>query len=118
MDRDWHQVYYDEMYTANEILALIIDYYELDEDVAQALCLWYETHEGPRQELVKVTLMNHETLPAIQITDENGSARQLTIEDLNLSCFYPRGSLIEEDTTCNSQFMLQTMPMIGAEVRE
>ncbi len=31
-----------------------------------------------------------------------------------LSCFYPRGSLIEEEVTCNSQFMLETMPTTGA----
>jgi hypothetical protein len=44
--RDWRQVYNDEMYTANEILALIVDYYELGEDVTQALCLRYNTHQG------------------------------------------------------------------------
>ena len=43
---DWRQVYDDETYTANEILALIVDYYELDEDVTQALCLRYNTHQG------------------------------------------------------------------------
>ncbi len=41
---DWHQVYDNETYTRNEILALIVDYYELGKDVAQALCLLYETH--------------------------------------------------------------------------
>jgi hypothetical protein len=31
---DWRQVYDDEMYTANEILALNVDYYVLDDDIA------------------------------------------------------------------------------------
>ncbi len=44
--RDWCQVYDDETYTANEILVLIVDYYELDDDVTQALCLRYHTHQG------------------------------------------------------------------------
>jgi hypothetical protein len=37
--------YNDETYTANKILALIVDYYELGDDVAQALCLRYNTNE-------------------------------------------------------------------------
>jgi predicted DNA-binding protein (MmcQ/YjbR family) len=43
---DWCQVYDNETYTANEILALIVDYYELDNDVTQALCIRYHTHQG------------------------------------------------------------------------
>jgi hypothetical protein len=46
IDGDWRQVYDDEAYTANEILPLVVDYYELGEDVAQALCLRYLTHKG------------------------------------------------------------------------
>jgi hypothetical protein len=60
----------------------------------------------------------HETLQEIQITEENGNVRQLTIQDLTISCFYPQRSLIKEDVTCNSQFMLQTMPTIDAQIRQ
>jgi hypothetical protein len=42
---DWRQVYDNDMNTRNEILALIVNYYELDGDIAQALCLRYNTHE-------------------------------------------------------------------------
>jgi hypothetical protein len=52
---DWRQVYDDETYTANEILALIVVYYELDKDVAQALCLRYNTHnrgQGERRTII------------------------------------------------------------------
>jgi hypothetical protein len=42
--RDWRQVCNDEAYTASEILVLIVDY-RLDEDIIQALCLRYYTHE-------------------------------------------------------------------------
>jgi hypothetical protein len=39
LDGDWRQVYHDNLYTANKVLALIVEYYELGEDIAQALCL-------------------------------------------------------------------------------
>jgi hypothetical protein len=29
------------MYTVNEIIMLIVNYYELDDDITEALCLWY-----------------------------------------------------------------------------
>jgi hypothetical protein len=115
---DWHQVYDDETYTANEILVLIVNYYELDKDVSQALCLRYNTYQGQQQQRRTITMRLHETLEEIQITEEHGNVRRLTIDDLNISCFYPQGSFIEEDVTCNSQFMLDTMPTIGAQIRQ
>jgi hypothetical protein len=39
MDGDWLQVYDDDSYTAKEVLVLIVEYYELGEDCAQALWL-------------------------------------------------------------------------------
>jgi hypothetical protein len=111
-------VYDDDTYTANEILTLIVDYYDLDEDVAQALCLRYYTHQGQQRQRTTITMRLHETLQQIEITEANGNVRQLTIEDLTISCFYPQGYFIEEDLTCNSQFMLDTMPTIGAQIRQ
>ncbi len=58
---DWHQVYDDEMYIANEISVLIVDYYELDEDVAQALCLRYNTHNRGQGERRTIMMRAHET---------------------------------------------------------
>ncbi len=51
---------------------------------------------------------------------QDGTQRPLTIDDLNLYCYYPQGSIIEEGITCNSNsnFMLQTMPAIRAEIRQ
>jgi hypothetical protein len=36
---DWRRVYDNEMYTVNEIIMLIVNYYELDDDITEALCL-------------------------------------------------------------------------------
>ena len=116
MDGDWHQVYNDDLYTANEVLALIVEYYELGEDVAQALCLQYTTHVGQQRNRWQVKMRNNETLQGIIVTNEDVEEEPLTIHHLMLSCYYPEGCWIKEEVTCNSQFMLDVIPTIGAEM--
>jgi hypothetical protein len=43
---DWRNLYDDKMYTMLELVTLIAAHYELDDDVAKALCLHYATHDG------------------------------------------------------------------------
>jgi hypothetical protein len=38
ISRDWRHVYNGEMYAMDKILTLIVDYYELNDKVAKALC--------------------------------------------------------------------------------
>jgi hypothetical protein len=57
----------------------------------------------------------NKTLQEINITEENSNIRRLTMEDLNLSCYYTQGTFIEEDVTCNSQFMIDIMPTISTQ---
>jgi len=59
-----------------------------------------------------------ETLPEIIKRTNDGMELRLAIDDVNLSYFYTQGSLIKEEVTCNSQFMLDTMPTIGAQIRD
>jgi hypothetical protein len=111
-------VYDDDTYTANELIMLIVDYYELDDDVAEALCLRYNTNDRGQGEIRTLTMRAHETVTEIMIQTNEGINQRLTIDDVTLSCFYPRGSLVEEEVTCNSQFMLETMPTIGTQIRQ
>ncbi len=60
----------------------------------------------------------HETLQEIQIIEGNGNVRRLTIDDVQISCYYPQRTFIEEDVTCNSQYMLKTMPTISAQISQ
>jgi hypothetical protein len=115
---DWRQLYDDKTYSTNKILALIVDFYDLDDDVTEALCLRYKNHEGQRQERTTIMMRCNETLQDIQITEQNGDTQRLTINDLNLSCYYLQGSFIEADVTCNAQFMLQTMPTFRTVIRQ
>ncbi len=103
----------------NEILALIVGYYELDNDVAKALCLRYNTHDRVQGERRTITMREQETLPEIIIRKTNdGMEWRFTIDDVNLAGFYAQGSLIQEEVTYNSQFMLETMLTIGAQIHQ
>ncbi len=60
----------------------------------------------------------NETLHDINIREENGNKRRVNIGNVKISCYYPQGTFIKEDVTCNSQFMLETMPTTGAQIRQ
>jgi hypothetical protein len=38
--------------------------------------------------------------------DEDNNWHDLSLEDLELTCFYPRGAIMERDCSCNSNIML------------
>jgi hypothetical protein len=97
LEEDWRQVYDNETYTANEILALIVGYYELDDHIAEALCLQYDTDDRAQGERRTIMMRAQETLPDIIIRTNDEMEQRLTIDDVNLSCFYSQGSLIKED---------------------
>ncbi len=44
--------------------------------------------------------------------------RELTIADLNLFLRIPAGTMITEDINCDSDYMLQVMPLISAAIRQ
>jgi hypothetical protein len=55
-----------------------------------------------------------EVLPII-IRTNDGIQQRLTIHDVNISCFYPQGS---GGVSCNSQFILETMLTIDAQIHQ
>jgi hypothetical protein len=46
-----------------------------------------------------ITMRAQETLPEIIIRANDGMQWRLTIQDVKLLCFYPQGSLMEEEAT-------------------
>ncbi len=53
-----------------------------------------------------------------EVAKENCTERQLTIEDLSLYQKLVAGMAIQDDTSCNSEFMLGVMPRISAAIHE
>ena len=52
------------------------------------------------------------------IQDENGNIQPLTINDLVLSLRLPAGTVVTEDISCDSNYMLDVMPRIGTAIRQ
>jgi len=50
--------------------------------------------------------------------DAEGDEVQLTIQDVELSCFLPAGTIVEREVNCNSAFMLRILPQIATEMRQ
>jgi hypothetical protein len=98
VEGSWHQIYDDPT---------------LEDDVAAALCFRYETQVGGQKRMVE--LLANETLEGKIVRMEQGE-RALTINDVDLSCYYPQGTIVEREVSCNSQFMLRILPEIAQEI--
>jgi hypothetical protein len=115
VEGSWRQIYDDPTYTIAELSQLMVVLYQLEDDIATALCFCYETQEGGQRRMVE--LLVNETLEGKMVRTEQGE-RALTINDIDLSCYYPQGTLVEREVNCNSQFMLQILPEITQEIRQ
>ncbi len=62
VDGDWRQVHDDDTYTANKILALFVAYYELDEEIAEALYMRYNTHDRGQGDRSTIMIRAQETI--------------------------------------------------------
>ncbi len=108
----------DATYTMMELSQLIVDFFELGDDVAETLCFRYVTHVGEERRRVYRTLLENETIENKVFIDEEGNQQQLTINCAELSCFLPQGTIVEQEVNCDSAFKLQTLPPIAAEIHE
>ena len=100
----------------NEIIELIVDNYELDEELYDQLELRYDTRDrqGKRRSIV---MTDDEVMHGKMKTTETGEVRQVQLEDVTLFRVIPAGIHLEEDVTCDSDFMMRTMPEVGEAIR-
>jgi hypothetical protein len=96
---------------------LIVDAYDISEEMKEQLCLRYDSFVNGTKRIN--TLGNDdEILHNKNITEENGTVRPLTINDLQLYQRLQAGSTVNEDISCDSDYMLEVMPQIGAALCE
>ena len=114
---DWRELTNDETYTFAELSMLISLHFQLEEDVEASLCYRYKTYTGPARRKKWKTLLAHEKLQGKTFTTARGNVRPLTMRDVHLSIYLPRGTIVEKEVNCDSAFMLATIPLIGEETR-
>ncbi len=108
----------DTTYTIMELSQLIVDYFELDNDVAETLCFCHVTHVGEERRREYRTLLENDTIENKLFVNEEGNEEELTINCLELSCFLPQGTVVEQEVNCDFTFMIRTLPPIAAEIHE
>ncbi len=87
------------------MLWLIVDYYNLDEDIEDYICLRYKTYGGNGQERIKI-LIEDGTIEGKTQRQQDGLQCALTIADLDLFLKLPAGTIVIEDITCDYDYML------------
>jgi hypothetical protein len=78
------------------------------------LCLRYVTHVGINIVRTWERMLDHESIENHITTTHDGNQQQLTLENITLFCYYPRGAPIKRDMNCNSAFMREHMPIFAA----
>jgi hypothetical protein len=96
----------DATYTMMELSQLIVNYFELGGDVAKTLCFCYVTQVGEERRREYRMLIENETIENKIFINEEGNQQQLTINCVELPCFLPQGTVIEQEVICDSAFML------------
>ncbi len=72
LDSDWRKLYEDN-YNVAKLLTLISDYYELQEDIEETLCLRYVTHAGINGVRTWERMLDHEAIENHIITTQDGN---------------------------------------------
>jgi hypothetical protein len=114
---NWRHLHTENL-TFGELQELVANNYVLDEDIADSLCFRFITHVGIQRRRTYERMHFDETNKNTdkQRTNENGEVNNLTLDDLEITCFNPQGTVVEHDCCCDSNFMCQKMSLIGAEI--
>ena len=87
-------------------------------DAKEHLVFSYKTHSkvGKRKSRW-VRLDDGFLLKGRKLVQKNGVERDVSINDLVLHKYIPKGTTTQRDTTCDSKFMLDTIHEIGSSIR-
>jgi hypothetical protein len=114
----WKERFVMEDTTTIEVLEMIADVYDLDEFVSDRLELVYVTHSTGGTKQIKRLDPPTLVLNAGSRTTKEGQLIPITMDHLELFVHMKMGDEVDEDTSCDSKFMLECMPRVGAALRE
>jgi hypothetical protein len=104
----------------SEVIDIIHDAYELDGAVSDNLCFSYvSTTNSNKRKVVRILQedKNKYLLKNRKVREDGGADRLLTLADLVLYIHVPKDTEVEEDITCDSSFMMESVHEIGASIR-
>ena len=101
----------------NELLERIGETYNLDEYVIERLEFSYTSHIRSVNKK-RITMNKTDTIAGQKINSDGVTQSPLTLVDLDLHVVPRVGDVVEEDCSCDSNFMLEIIPQIGKQLRE
>ena len=123
-DKDgWRIVFefYGENITIGDLKNSLKELYNLSSFVEERLTFSFGTHEKKNgiyeEKVVKVSDDEIEILKQTKI-ENTGIQTTLNLDDIKLALTMSAGDTLIEDITCNSNFMLETMPALGEAIRD
>ena len=104
-------------YTISECIDSICVSNDLDKYVAERLEFSYCTYSAKGIKKIKSLLPTQVISELGMLTTEANQTRAITVDDLNLHVVIKAGEYQDKDCSCDSEFMLKTIPEIGEAVR-
>ena len=101
----------------SDIFSLIGEYYGLSDKVVEKLSFSYYKHSKSGKSNKIIRFSQGPLLDDRVYTDCTGEEHPLFLDQLKLFVCKPRGTEVEYDVSCNSDFMLSTVRDIGRAIR-
>ena len=115
-EKSWHRLFTEGM-SVGELLDIISETYDLDQFVAERLEMSYKAYTTGGKEK-RVVMESNDVIDEQRFTNEDNEEEELTLKHVEMNVFIERGEEVDEDVTCDSEFMLTTMPEVGQAIRE
>ena len=114
----WKRQLVTDGMTVEHLLEELKTYYDLDEYVSDRLVMGYATYTRGGNKMWKF-LDSDDLIDEMGMrTNEEGTQVAVTIDDVELFVQQEAGDEVEEDITCDSNFMMEKIPEIGRALRE
>jgi hypothetical protein len=109
----------DGVVTAEMMIETIAEVYDLDDYIADRLEFSYRSYDGQKGQEKIVRYTDHSVIPSGTRRHEPTGHEQIpvTLDDVILQVRYKAGDIVEEDVSCDSEFMLGVMDRVGIALR-
>jgi hypothetical protein len=121
---EWKELCYHNGMSMDELVVHIAEAYLLEDYIKERIVLSYTTHTktGKTKKVERIRQYEEDDIPIINnnrlIINAEGTERPLTLDDLTLHVEYHPGDSVENDITCDSEFMLKIIEDIGHSIRD
>ena len=118
--KEWKTLVSQAENKIEDLIVFLEHTYHLDEYITERLEFYYETKIGNAGNTKKIVMDDDVTYEDCDIrteTDKSVPTRKVTIQDVNVQVRNRVGDEVQEDCTCDSEYMLTAMKDVGESIR-